>query len=99
MKQIKTIFERNAGDFDIKVNAALKDGWKLKNRTLTSDMIGPTFIAMLEKEEHSCSDCRHLGKSLSEEPCCNCGESCCKWEEEENCLELEAPQDDNQETD
>lgn len=104
MKQIKTIHERTPEMFDNMVNGALSLGWQLKRRY--ADETG--YHAELEMHPHTCDDCRHHGKMLTEEPCCQCGENYCKWEpleqypqweEKESFLELEAPQDDNQETD
>lgn len=58
MKQIKTIQVRrdHSGDFDEKVNAALREGWELKERFLapaadtTTLSYHPIFVAYLEKE-------------------------------------------------
>lgn len=46
MKQIKTIYCRDAEHFDRTVNQALKEGWQLTRRAF--DQFG--FIAELEKE-------------------------------------------------
>lgn len=60
MKQIKTIRNRldNAAEFDREVNAALRDGWELKYRTVIVPMAHTdgcashnTLYAELEREE------------------------------------------------
>lgn len=83
MTQIKTVYERKTDDFDRKVNAALKEGWRLKKHVIGSDMIGPQFIAELVKDTGTCDDCRHRGTLLTEEPCISCGASFANWEEKQ----------------
>ncbi len=104
MKQIKTIHTRIPELFDDMVNDALKQGWQLKRR-YTDDN---GYHADLEMEPGTCDDCRHHGTLLSEEPCNQCDGHYSKWEqldhnpqweEKESFLELEAPQDEDQETD
>lgn len=84
MTQIKTVYERIAGDFDRKVNAALKEGWRLKKHFTASDTMGPMFFAELVKDTGTCDDCRHRGTLLTEEPCISCGVSYANWEAAES---------------
>ena len=83
MKQIKTIEERKTENFDDKVNACLRDGWRIKRRTITADLVGSVFIAQLEKELGTCDDCRFKGRMLTDEPCIECGANYEKWQAEE----------------
>ena len=83
MKQIKTIEEMTAGVFDLEVNKALSEGWKLVRRYVNGDY----FIAELEQEtiteaERSCENCKHFDKRPHERPCCDC-EDASKWEEDQ----------------
>lgn len=70
MKQIKTIYQKSAAEFDKQVNEALKDGWVLAHRG--SDAFG--FIAELERDvdKKCCDTCRHNDKHFTEVPCKSC---------------------------
>ncbi len=78
MKQIRTIHDRDSIMFDEEVNDALADGWKLKRR-YNDEALG--HCADLEREDHSCDDCRHHDKLLIDEPCNQCNERYEKREE------------------
>ena len=82
-RQIKTIRETTAAAFDAAVNAALKEDWQLKKRYFSKSDFEEVFVAELTKEDGSCDDCRHHGKSLMEEPCNQCNFHD-KWEGKEN---------------
>lgn len=82
MKQIKTIIERNAADFDREVNKALKEGWRMKKRIMNECLNGTEFVALLEKDEGTCDDCRFRGGMLTDEPCNECGANYEKWQAE-----------------
>lgn len=84
MKQIKTILERKPEDFDNRVNACLRDGWKLKYSKISSDLIGALFLARMEKEPGTCDDCRFRDRLPTADPCNECGADYKKWEAAEN---------------
>lgn len=103
MKQIKTIYCRDAEHFDRTVNQALKEGWQLTRRAF--DQFG--FIAEMEKEikeeepkeepkekheeEQSCDNCKHYKKGTKEEPCSGCSLDADKWEPKEEREEENTP--------
>lgn len=94
MKQIKTIKNRldNAEDFDVAVNTALAEGWRLTKREVIRPLSQGsghlTYImlyAELEREEiteaeRCCENCAHCGKRGDEEPCLHCSDQADKWE-------------------
>lgn len=82
MKQIKTIEEMTAGVFDLEVNKALSEGWKLVRRYVN----GEYFIAELEieeitEDEKCCENCRYVNFSSDRNPCLSCRDAS-KWEAE-----------------
>ena len=84
MLQIKTIRETDPDDFDIEVNAALRDGWTLCRRCLVPE----GFVAEMEKEiiteeERCCENCKHAHVSPEKEPCNSCSETGSEWEAQE----------------
>lgn len=72
MKQIKTIYERTAFEFDKKVNDALLSGWKLARRSGDKDV---GFLAELEKKvkaEANCQTCEYVSETPTKNPCKKC---------------------------
>lgn len=96
MKKIKTIMVNadHPGEFDDRVNAALRDGWKLVRRDVLHPHDGPhwvfhrMFYAELERETvppevlRDCQTCKWVNRDSHSEPCRNCLEGE-KWEEQE----------------
>lgn len=81
MKQIKTIEEATAREFDEAVNQALREGWELIKRHIVCDL----FIAELEKNEitegeRCCNNCKHCDKPPHVLPCKTCEDES-NWEE------------------
>lgn len=83
MKQIKTVINPGASQFDEAVNAALAEGWVLIKRYLSHT--DHAFVAELEREviteaERCCENCLHCDKDPSAEPCFSCSETASEWE-------------------
>lgn len=84
MRQIKTIYNMIAEDFDNEVNAALAEGWELTKRTMSR---AGGYIAEMEREiigedEKTCENCKHRRLLASAEPCVSCDpqNGVCYWE-------------------
>ena len=95
MKTIKTIMVKAdyPGEFDDRVNAALRDGWKLVRRDVLPAYEGKNMIfyrmfyaelerVIVEEVPRDCRTCAHVDTFASSYPCCDCNNED-KWEAKE----------------
>lgn len=76
MLQIKTIRDKDAADFDAKVNAALADGWRLVRRmSRPLDLIAELERVWYPEAERGCDNCAYQALDADAEPCCFCEDS------------------------
>ena len=98
MKQIKTIKNRldSANTFDLEVNAAIAEGWRLTKREVLQPKAQSESMCthimlyaelerdIITKAERCCDNCKWFEQQPESEPCCSCEGDIInptKWEE------------------